>query len=134
MTESEFRFLGFRVSEVVFKVSDSFGHAPGEFSNKIHIENNFATDQPRFVEVVLDVRIESASKDFLFSIKLKGGFRAADTMDEDLFKKLAQTNAPAILFPFARSIIASYAAQANIPPIVIPVVNLTQEPVVSTTK
>ncbi|MCC7430596.1 protein-export chaperone SecB [bacterium] len=47
-------------------------------------------------------------------------------MNDKLFEKMSNENAPAILLPFARAIITSFTAQANIPPIILPLLNLTK--------
>lgn len=123
MIESEFNFLGYKVSEIRCSIADHFGKTPEQIHQNINIENNFSEKEKRFVEVVLNINIESESKSFSFFIKIKGGFKASETMDEELFKKLSQQNGPAIMFPFARSIVATYTAQANIPPIILPIIN-----------
>lgn len=123
MKESEFRFLGYRISEIRFTVGDNFAKVREAIKQNIDIENNFSEKDNRFVEVVLNITVESESKSILFFLKIKGAFKAAETMDEKIFKTLAQQNGPAILFPFARSIITSYTAQANIPPIILPTIN-----------
>ena len=47
-------------------------------------------------------------------------------MNDDLFSTMANQNAPAILYPFARAIMASYTAKASIAPILLPTVNFTK--------
>ncbi len=123
MKESEFKFLGYRISEIRCLIDDNFGKIDESLKHDIKIENNFSKKDPKFVEVVLNITVNSESEKLFFFIKIKGGFQASDEMDDSLFKKLSQQNAPAILFPFARSIITSYTAQANIPPIILPSVN-----------
>ncbi len=125
MNESEFKFLGYRISKIDCIIQDDFGKEPEKISQTINIENNFPPDNKRFVQVVLNITVKSESDRLFFFIKIKGGFQAAEEMSDDLFKALSKHNGPAILFPFARSIITSYTAQANIPPVILPTVNFT---------
>jgi preprotein translocase subunit SecB len=123
MKESDFRFLGYRISKIDCMIQDGFGKEPEKISQTIDIENNFSTENHRLVEVVLNINVKSESGNLIFFLKIKGGFQASNEMTDDLFKILSKQNAPAILFPFARSIITSYTAQANIPPVILPTVN-----------
>jgi preprotein translocase subunit SecB len=125
MQESEFRFLGYRISFIECNIQDDFGKQPEKISQSINIENNFTTENNKFVEVVLNIDVKSEANNFSFKLKIKGGFQASDEMPDELFKNLSKQNAPAILYPFARSIITSYTAQANIQPIILPTVNFT---------
>jgi preprotein translocase subunit SecB len=127
MKESEFKFLGYRISFIECNIQDNFGKQPEKISQSINIENNFSIENSKFVEVVLNVEVKSESNNFSFKLKIKGGFQASNEMSDDLFKNLAKNNAPAILYPFARSIITSYTAQANIPPVILPTVNFTTQ-------
>jgi preprotein translocase subunit SecB len=122
MKNSEFRFLGYRISKIECNISDTFGSEKENIKQEINIENNF-NENKFFVEVVLNITIKSDSDNFYFFLKIKGGFQAETGMNEDQFKILSAQNAPAILFPFARAIITNYTAQANIPPIILPTVN-----------
>lgn len=123
MNESSFKFLGYRISQINCRIEDGYGKAQENINQKINIENYFNQDNKKLVEVVLNITVKSDTNNFDFFLKIKGGFLASDDINDDDFQKLAQNNGPAILFPFARSIITSYTAQANIPPIILPTIN-----------
>jgi preprotein translocase subunit SecB len=123
MTESSFQFLGFRVSELRFSASDSLGKQKEELNQHVHVERAFDPNQKRLVQINLTVTIKTKSENLDLFLKLKGLFKGADDMDEDTFQKLSESNAPAILYPFARAILASLTAQSNIPQIILPVAN-----------
>ncbi len=127
MNESEFKFLGYRISKIDSAIDDDFGKEPEKISQTVSIENNFSSEHKRFVEVVLNITVKAESARLFFFIKIKGGFQASDEMSDELFHTLSKQNGPAILFPFARSIITSYTAQANIPPIILPTINFTNQ-------
>lgn len=123
MNESQFKFIGYRISKIECLIEDDFGIENESISHQIDIENNFDVSDPRLVEVVLNIQVKSESNKFRFYLKIKGGFKADGEMSEEIFKLLAQQNAPAILFPYARAIITNYTAQANISPVILPAVN-----------
>ena len=121
---SEFKFLGYRVSRINFELKDDFySHPIGNFNQAIEIQQNFSQDNERFVEIILNIKITNEKETFNFTLSIKGGFEAIKEMPEELFKSLYTVNAPAILYPFARAIITTYTAQANIPPVILPAVN-----------
>lgn len=123
MNESSFKFLGYRISQITCRIEDGYGKVQENINQNINIENNFNKDDKNFVEVVLNITVKSDTNNFEFFIKIKGGFLASDDIKDEDFQKLSQQNGPAILFPFARGIITSYTAQANIPPIILPTIN-----------
>lgn len=125
MVESKYKLLGYRVSNINVTISDTFPTGVEKISQTIDVSNNFSGDDKRFVEVVLDIHVFNERKDFMLDLVIKGGFKADDDMPQELFEKLSQKNGPAILFPFARAIITSYTAQANIPAVILPTINFS---------
>lgn len=128
MKESTFQFLGYRISKIECVIKDSFNTTENKFAQSIQVQLNYNEHNSRFVEVVLQIDVKSADETFYFFITIKGGFQAEEEMPPELFDVMAKQNAPAILFPFARAIITSYTAQANIPPIILPTVNFAAPP------
>lgn len=123
MEESNFKFLGYRITKIHYKIADELESYHDMILPKINIQHNFRKDNPRFVEVVMTVDVENKSKTFLFTLTIKGAFQADKSMPDNVFFTVYQSNAPAILFPFVRAIIANYTLQANIPPILLPTIN-----------
>lgn len=124
-TAAEFKFLGYRVSSIQMEIDEAFMHQKEEMEQNITVTPTFDTQNPNQVVVQMDTRVASKSKLFQFNLTIQGAFQANERFPEELFEKLAQQNAPAILFPFIRSIISTYTAQANIPPIILPTINFT---------
>lgn len=125
MQESQFNFLGYRISKFSCEISDNFGREKESFSQTIEVKDNFDKKDNRFVEVIMNLDVKTKSKTFLFFLEIKGAFKASEKMTDELFIKLSKHNAPVILFPFARALIASCTAQANIPAVVLPIINLS---------
>lgn len=62
---------------------------------------------------------------FSIEVSMIGHFELnSEELSEELKNDLLNKNAVAILFPFLRSIIASITTSANIPPLILPVINL----------
>ena len=125
MKESEFKFLGYRISKIHSEITNNFGKEKEIFSQSIKIEDRFDKKNNRFVEVIMNIDVKTKSKSFEFSVQIRGVFQASNEMPDNTFKNLAKYNAPAILLPFARALIASCTAQANIPAVVLPTINLS---------
>lgn len=125
MEESKFRFLGYRISKIECIIEDNFDIKKNIFDQSIQVQIKYDKDDDCFVEVVLNIDVKSSDKAFSFFMIIKGGFKREKDMPTELFYVMARQNAPAILFPFARAIITSYTAQANIPPVILPLVNFT---------
>ncbi len=121
MQESKFVFLGYRVFKIECLIDDAFGATPEEMRQNVKVVNKLDKKDHRLAEVILQISVESKSGSFKFNLEMKGGFRGNDSMTDGVFKKLCSVNAPAILYPYARSIVASYTALANIPTITLPV-------------
>ena len=126
MQESKFRFLGYRVTKIDCEIKDNYDFRNPKLSQSINVQQIYNENEKRFVEVVLDVQIESEDKTLAFFVRLKGGFRGDETISDEAFEKLSRQNAPAILYPFVRAIVTTYTAQANIPPVIMTAVDFSQ--------
>lgn len=124
---SAFKFLGYRIPKIEMNIDDKFGvTGREEIEHEINIGYSLNPEEKRFVEVKLTITLTAKSNNFTFLLEIKGGFQADESMRDDVFKKLYTQNAPAILYPFARSVVSNYMAQANIPPFLLPLINLTK--------
>jgi len=123
---SEFKFLGYRISRVEFEIHENFyGKSAVRFIPTVDVKQNLFSENPRLVEVTLTVRVKNDSDTFSFHLEMKGAFEANKEMPDELFKQMYSINAPAILYPFARAMVTSFTAQANIPPVILPTANFT---------
>jgi len=128
MNESEFKFLGYRISEIKCNIDDSYDVRNREFSQSINVEKLFSNENDKLVNITLDILIKSEDETFNFFVSIKGNFLANENVPQDLFDRLASNNAPAILYPFARAIVATCTAQANIPAVILPAINFFKSP------
>lgn len=74
---------------------------------------------------------ENGKNPFDIEVQITGHFRIVSEdgaeADADTVSCMMNQNSYAILFPYLRAIITNLTATANIPPIVLPVINLTGE-------
>ena len=113
--------MGYKVYRVECLIDDSFGSKPEEMRQNINI--NIDKKDERLVDIILKITAESESKSFTFHLEIKGRFKGSSAVTDDEFGKFCSINAPAILYPYARSIVASYTALANFPTIRLPLVS-----------
>ncbi len=127
MRDSEFTFLGYRVSHFNLVVQDSFNPANIKFFQNVNVQQKFTDDDKRFVEVHLDITIKTEDDSLSIRIVIRGGFKGCPDMSDDLFKSMYSVNAPAILYPFVRAYVASCTSQSGIPAVILPLINLTEK-------
>jgi len=73
--------------------------------------------------------VDNSERPFTIDVSLTGHFKIEDVKEisEVAKNELINKNAVAILFPFLRSTVASLTICANIPPLVLPIVNLSED-------
>lgn len=126
MNESTFHFINYRIGKIDSVIAENFGKEPEKLNQTINVTNELSAEEPRNVTVYLHININAETGNFKFNTVVAGYFEAHDDMPEELFNKLCEVNAPAILLPYARSIITNFTALCNIKPIILPLFNLTK--------
>lgn len=119
---SALKFREYIVKEVNFKLNDSFSNradVPIRFGIEKKIE---AIDNRMNVALEVVVFPEAVLNDYPFEIKVKI-FGIFETIGGQLTEKF-ETNAIAILYPYVRAIISTYTAQANVPALILPPINV----------
>ncbi len=127
MEKSKFEFLGFRISKFDININDDY--LLRDESYIINVNKNIKIDKTdkTFAEISLNIIISSESKNININLLIKGAFKSISIMDEELFNKMCEINAPAVLLPYARAYISSCTVLAGIPPINIPLMNLSEQ-------
>jgi preprotein translocase subunit SecB len=126
MEESRFRFLNYRISKIETSISEDFGNESENLKQSINVDHEICENEPRKVKVILHISITADSEKLKFSTDVIGYFEAHEEMSDELFEKLCNINAPAVLLPYARSIVTNFTALCNIKPIILPLINLTK--------
>lgn len=127
MEKSRFDFLGFRIYYFNININDKYLLQEENYVIDVKKDIKRSEEDKKFAEISLGINIISESKNIELNLKIKGAFKSVDDMDEELFTKMCEINAPAILFPYIRAFISSCAVLAGIPPINIPLMNLSSQ-------
>lgn len=126
LSDSILSFDGYTVKKLYyepteFNNTENLQYKP-EFSNRVEGKKNGE------IEVELGVRInENKEPSFPFSlaVSLVGRFRLDTKSDDTEFlKTIATKNTVSILFPYLRAIVTQLTSAANVPPLILPIVNL----------
>jgi preprotein translocase subunit SecB len=125
--DSYLQFNGYEVNNIQFELIDhieenkEFEIIP-EFNTSTHDKGN------DHFEVALSVNIHSSESHplpFNLAVSMVGKFSIClGNIDDELKTSLLRENTLAIMFPFLRSIVASITLSANIPPLILPVINI----------
>ncbi|MEW6675463.1 MAG: protein-export chaperone SecB [Nitrospirota bacterium] len=111
------------LTELSFKLNRGFKPPKDgiEVKGDFKIKHSFGRDK-RSLLTSLAVELFKNIKEAPFSLKatVEGTFRGAE---EDL-KRFSRVHAPAHLFPFLREIISNITMRVNIPPLILPPINL----------
>lgn len=122
--ESSMKFINYFVENIEFKNNLNFEE--GEVSIDFDVSPEFLKgDDERDLIVVLDVSVfkDAVQHNYPFemNVRMVGFFRVEDENNEvDKFKP----NAVAIMYPYIRAIVTNYTANANVNPLILPVINI----------
>lgn len=126
---SKVAFLGYRVEKISFEMNDQFEGGDKEISLdfEIHANVNVIAEE-KTVVVTLETTVFNEHMDdsypFFMAIKISGGFKTEDDITPEKLSELGEINGTATLFPFLRSIVAGVCAQANVSPVILPLLNI----------
>lgn len=95
-----------------------------EIDFEIGSEMNFTNETTAEVKLIVAIfrDAESKNKPFEFNLVITGIFSVNENTKEN--QSLLEKNTLAILFPFARAIVSTYTANANVQPLILPPVNI----------
>lgn len=96
-------------------------------SIEVQLDVQVATFEDALYEVSLLINIEANSKEGkMFVIELNyAGLFTVDNMGEDL-ERILLVDCPALLFPFARRIIATVSQDGGVPPLMLSPIDFTE--------
>ena len=132
MEKSSFQLVGKpRISKMLFETNKEFvfkDEVQLEMNNNIHIIKN--SDEQKYDSIViLNIGIFTSKNlsdvPFKMNIEVEGHFIWDEKLEEDTLQldSLLKQNAPAILYSYLRPIITLITVEANMPPLVIPLMN-----------
>ena len=129
---SPLRFLSYSVENLEYKSLPDTNEA-NEIELQPDIRAKLIKKDDRCYDLSLSVSLapeEDRSLPFEIKITLVGHFEFSE--GEDVFadnrkEQILRQNTVAILFPFLRSTLAAVTTIANIPPVILPVINFAEE-------
>ncbi|AND83756.1 hypothetical protein GTH52_09610 [Clostridium tyrobutyricum] len=125
--KSDLIFQNYEVEKIEFYNNLNF-----DSKNNINIDFdidsniNFSDDNSGFL-LRLSVKVfkDAIKNNYPFSMNLSViGMFKLDTSNKEKISTFAEVNGVAILFPYVRAIISTYTANANVPPLILPPVNV----------
>lgn len=126
MKEADLKFVTYNVTKMDFKMGSNFGKGPMQMNIKISRSiENLETQQDNesaTYDLILCTHIgdEECEDAFYANITLKAKFWAKQK------ENLLLDNATAIVFPYLRSIVSFICMEANIPPLIMPTINVME--------
>jgi len=132
LKESNFQLIGKpKVNSMSYETNKKFNFTdelPLEISNNVQIircEDVHSEEAIVVLEIGIFVSKEFENVPFKISMEIEGHFRWNDILKENekLLATMLQSNAPAILYGYLRPLITLITVEANMPPLVIPLMN-----------
>lgn len=100
-----------------------------EVSNNVQIMKGIDENSNQaFVLLKLDVFKDQPFENvpFTISLEIEGHFMWNQETDEETIEVLLRQNAPAILFSYTRPLVTLITVEANLPPLVLPLINFQE--------
>lgn len=124
------QFNNYEVKEMTFK-SIPLPEKKHEYELQPHFERNVVDCGDNKYDVYLSMEIDSTDEHlipFQLKVALVGHFtiKSSEDISSDTKEHIIKQNTISILFPFLRSIVASLTTNANIPTLLLPVMNFIE--------
>ncbi|WP_346877600.1 protein-export chaperone SecB [Clostridium sp. UBA5712] len=122
--KSVLRFIDYVIDEIYFK--NEYNNEES-FELDFEIDSNVEFDDANNFVLKLNTHIfqKQENAPFRMNVKIIGIFEI-DDVEDNLRLEIAEKNAVAILFPYVRALISNYTAVANVSPLILPPINVTQ--------
>ena len=120
--KSKLIFNKYIVKEIKFKYNEGFKEKPIEVMFDIDKETKYIGEKNMTVDLTINIFEENDKYPFYMEVTIRGYFTIENNMENINF----EPNAIAILYPYARAIISTYTANANIMPLTLPVINVNK--------
>lgn len=120
--KSILEFKQYIVNEITFKNNLNFKSASDNISVDLDITPKIKINgNEMIISLVTSIFKESEKNNYPFEmlIDISGYFYTKDDNPQRF-----QANAIAILYPYVRAIVSTYTASANIPPLILPAINV----------
>lgn len=125
--KSALRFIDYYVNEIEFYNNKLFKDRPVKIDISISHEIEYNEDENNSFQVTLTIVLfkDAIRNNYPFSMNISlTGIFEIDGEDIDNIERYAEINSIAILFPYVRSLISTYTANANVQPLILPPINV----------
>ena len=125
--KSTLRFIDYYVDEIEFYNNKFFEERTVAIDFSISHEIEYKEDENNtfFVTLTTIIFDDAIDNNYPFTMKVSlTGIFEIDNEDIDNINKFAEVNSIAILFPYLRSIVSTYTANANVQPLILPPINV----------
>jgi preprotein translocase subunit SecB len=124
--ESVLSFINYKVNEVRFKENIFFEEDDVTIDFGVDAEYEKVEENLFLVTLKLDVFKDAEEKNYPFSmyVELTGFFEISELVDDETKEIILKKNTVAILFPYVRSLVSTYTANANVQPLILPPINV----------
>ncbi|UZW13820.1 protein-export chaperone SecB [Clostridium pasteurianum] len=124
--KSSLTFKDYIVEKVEFHNNLNFDNEKIKLDFDIDSDVKFSDDDNTFL---LNLKVElfknAVDNNYPFDMSLSIiGIFELDVTDKEKINTFAEVNGVAILFPYVRSIISTYTANANVQPLILPPINV----------
>lgn len=128
-TSSGLKFIDYSVNDIEFYNNNEFKKEPVNIAFDVDRQINYQDDEKNTMFVTLNVDIFNNAKknNYPFSLKINitGEFEL-DDKHRDEKTSFAEVNSIAILFPYVRALISTLTANFNVPPLILPPMNIVK--------
>ncbi|NLK98172.1 MAG: hypothetical protein GX272_08895 [Epulopiscium sp.] len=126
--KSVLRFTNYKVDKIEFKLNPNYKNEKIDIDLNIKKQVMFDENEKVWnVKLITKVFEDATENNYPFSLEIElTGIFEVDTEDDNNTEKLLNINAVAILFPYVRSLISTYTANANVQPLILPAINVNK--------
>lgn len=127
--ESLFQFYDYRINSINFSVNPDFSSTNGiDIDMTLEVETK-VYEKASTGSVAIVAKFFSSETDnypFKLDLVVEGffGIKSEAALDSEILHKRIRLNGTTALFPFLRSAVADITKAANVPPLIIPLVNI----------
>lgn len=121
-TQASFKFINYLVKESAFSIKS---HAISKAMKlNLHMDVDIEAEDRKSV-LRMTLKVKDATDNIDIKVVMEGWFEDLES-SQDQKEAFMCMNAPAILFPYVRGFVTTITAQAGVPAIIIPTLNLVE--------
>ncbi|MFA6878365.1 MAG: protein-export chaperone SecB [Fusobacterium sp.] len=126
--KSEITFNEYWIENMIFNKNINFEESEEGIPLKIDISPGYKKEKNNlYVSVTLNLFEKNNSEfPFYLTLKIVGVFTIEENISDLKLENYKKINCLAILFPYIRALVSTITANANVPPLILPPLNITK--------